>query len=128
MAKSEAPAENVNEIDLLKELAALKAEIAELKAKDTVKKAAAARRNEEKSAYWNEQVEVRLFKDSGKYKDDVTVCVNGKVWQIKRGMSVKVPRKVKMVLDRSYTQDMDTAMLMDRQEREFLQETQARGI
>lgn len=56
-----------------------------------------------------ELVEVRLFKDNGKYKDDVFVSVNGKAYQIKRGETVKVPRFVKEVLDSSISQDQYAA-------------------
>jgi hypothetical protein len=52
-----------------------------------------------------ELVEIRLFKDNDKYKDDVFVAVNGKSYLIKRGETVKVPRYVKEVLDNSTRQD-----------------------
>ena len=48
--------------------------------------------------YWNEEVEIQLFKDSGKYKDDVYVAVNGKSYLIKRGEWVDVPAGVAEVL------------------------------
>lgn len=37
-------------------------------------------------------VEIEIFKDSDRYKDDVVVALNGKVYVIKRGVRVKVPR------------------------------------
>ena len=37
-----------------------------------------------------EYVSVRLFKDSGKYKDDLLVCVNGESCLIQRGVTVQV--------------------------------------
>ena len=40
-----------------------------------------------------EYVSVRLFKDSGKYKDDLLVCVNGESCLIQRGVTVQVKRK-----------------------------------
>lgn len=113
-------------------IAALQAELAALKAQ--LAKDPPARKKqeteEEKRAhdYWNEPVEIRLFKDSGKYADDVTVCINGKVWKVQRGKNVTVPRKVKVVLDRSLDQDEATALMMDRQEREFIEETRVRHI
>lgn len=55
--------------------------------------------------YMNELVEVELFEDNGKYKDDVTVAVNGKLWVLQRGVPVKIPRFVKAVLDNSAEQD-----------------------
>ena len=39
-----------------------------------------------------EYVSVRLFKDSGKYKDDLLVCVNGESCLIQRGVTVQVKR------------------------------------
>ena len=60
-------------------------------------------------AYWNEEVEIQLFKDSGKYKDDVYVAVNGENCLIQRGIPVKVKRKHAEVLRRSLEQDNETA-------------------
>ena len=51
-----------------------------------------------------ELVEVELFLDGDKYKDDVFVGVNGRTWVIKRGVPVKVPRYVKEVLDSAMKQ------------------------
>ena len=59
----------------------------------------------ENEARMKELVDVVLFKDNGKYKDDVFVSVNGKTYQIKRGVTVRVPRFVKEVLDSSTSQD-----------------------
>lgn len=44
------------------------------------------------------KVSIRLFKGSGKYADDVTVIVNGKVFLIKRGETVEVPDYVAEIL------------------------------
>ena len=52
-----------------------------------------------------ELVEIRLFKDNGRYKDDVFVAVNGKSFLIKRGETVKVPRYIKELLDSSMRQN-----------------------
>ena len=60
----------------------------------------------------NELVEIYLFEDGDRYKDDVFVAVNGKTFQIKRGENVKVPRYVKEVLDNSMTQDKAAAKYM----------------
>jgi hypothetical protein len=43
-------------------------------------------------------VKLRLFKDKKAYKDDVFVGVNGRTWQIKRGVEVEVPECVAEVL------------------------------
>ena len=50
-------------------------------------------------AYYNEPVTFELFKDNDRYKDDVYVSVNGKRYQIKRGVKVTVPRYVKIAVD-----------------------------
>ena len=47
----------------------------------------------QENAYYNELVTVRLFKDSGKYKDDVFVAVNGVGMIVPRGVDVEIPRK-----------------------------------
>ena len=65
-------------------------------------------------------VEVELFKDTGKYKGDVTVGLNGKIWQIKRGVKVKVPREVREILDHSKYQDEQTANMISEMESEYL--------
>lgn len=52
------------------------------------------------------KVRIHLFKDSGRYNDDVTVAVNGKLYVIQRGVDVEVPESVKEVLDNSHEQDM----------------------
>ena len=61
-----------------------------------------------------ELVEVKLFKDNNKYKDDVFVQVNGENVQIKRGERVKIKRKFAEVLDNSDMQDYETSKLIER--------------
>lgn len=51
-----------------------------------------------------EPVTIRLFKDGGKYKDDVIVGLNGTIWQIQRGKEVEVPRKIAEILKESEIQ------------------------
>ena len=75
--------------------------------------------NAERDAYWNELVEVKLFKDNNKYKDDVFVSVNGENCVIKRGERVKVKRKFANVLDLSDMQDYETSQLIERKSEEF---------
>ncbi len=58
-------------------------------------------------AYYKELVPVMLIKDNNRYKEDVTVTVNGINYQIQRGVSVMVPRSVALVLERSHQQDME---------------------
>ena len=64
-------------------------------------------------------VPVKLFKDGGKYKDDVKVGLNGKIWVIKRGEVVLVPKEVKEILDHSEFQDIETAKMIDGLEAEY---------
>lgn len=68
---------------------------------------------EEEEAYYNELVEVKLFKDNNKYKDDVYVSVNGDNCLIKRGERVKIKRKFALVLDASDLQDYQTSLLIE---------------
>lgn len=75
--------------------------------------------DEERKAYWNELVEVKLFKDNNKYKDDVYVSVNGENCVIKRGQKVQIKRKFAEVLDKSDLQDYETSLLIEEKSREF---------
>ena len=70
----------------------------------------------------DELVEVLLFKDSERYKDDVFVAVNGETCQIKRGVPVKIKRKFAEVLQHSMQQDAATAQLIERESGLFRQE------
>jgi len=60
----------------------------------------------------NELVRVTLFRDNDKYKDDVLVAVNGKAWNIQRGVEVEIPRYVWLVLEASLSQDNETAKMI----------------
>jgi len=75
--------------------------------------------NEERKAYLNELVEVRLFRDNNKYKDDVYVSVNGENCVIKRGIPVKIKRKFALVLENSDVQDFETSQLIEKKSSEF---------
>ncbi len=68
---------------------------------------------------WDDLVEIRLFKDSGNYRDDVFVAVNGHNYQIQRGVTVKVPRCVAEVLNNSEIQDQRVAVMVEQLEREY---------
>lgn len=59
-------------------------------------------------------VEIELYRDNDKYKNDVTVIVNGKVYQIKRGEKVKVPKAVAEVLDNAKAQRNIATRTIDR--------------
>ena len=128
MAAKETKAESINLADVAKQveemLANAKAEAAKIvaDAKASVggelteeqKKA-----NEERKAYWNELVTVKLFRDNHKYKDDVFVAVNGENCVIQRGTEVQVKRKFKRVLDNSDLQDYETSLLIEKKSSEF---------
>ena len=64
-------------------------------------------------------VVIKLFKDNHRYKDDLVVGVNGKFWQIKRGVEVEVPDYVAEVIENSLAQQQIAAMLCDDLEHEF---------
>lgn len=69
--------------------------------------------------YLNELVSVKLFRDGGRYRDDVYVAVNGQNCVIKRGEWVKIKRKFALVLDASEIQDMKTAQMIESEEARF---------
>lgn len=50
-------------------------------------------------AYWEEKVPYEAFYDGDRYKDDISVMVNGKRFLIQRGKTVMVPRYVVHVLE-----------------------------
>ena len=62
-------------------------------------------------AYYDELVDIRLFKDNGKYADDVFVAVNGVGMIVPRGKDVKIPRKYAIALKNSEAQDSFAANL-----------------
>lgn len=110
--------EAINLADVKAQMEAMKAEmIAEAKAeaekivadaKASVggeKTAEQIKADEEEKAYLNEEVEIELFKDSGRYKDDVFVAVNGVGINVPRGKKVKVKRKYALVIENSLKQD-----------------------
>lgn len=65
-----------------------------------------ANSQENREAFYKELVPVMLLKDNSRYKDDVTVTVNGVNYQIQRGVTVMVPRCVALVLERSRRQEL----------------------
>lgn len=79
-------------------------------------------------AWLNEYVEVRLFKDNEKYKDDVYVAINGKNCVIRRGVWTRIRRKFALLLDQSEIQDLRTAELMEREEGRFVDESRRRSV
>lgn len=67
----------------------------------------------------DKKVSVRLFKDGGKYKDDVWAAVNGKSVLIKRGETVEIEEKFAEVLENSAKQDAETADLISQETANF---------
>ena len=78
-------------------------------------------------AWLNEYVEVRLFKDNEKYKDDVYVAINGKNCVIRRGVWTRIRRKFALLLDQSEIQDLRTAELMEKEATRFATESRRHG-
>lgn len=72
---------------------------------------------------WEDKVRIHLFKDDGKYNGDMFVAVNGRSFQIQRGIDVDVPRCVAEVIEQSEKQDHAASMLMEKLEREYEQAT-----
>ena len=121
-------AESINLADVSKQVEAMLAKAKEEAAKIVADAKASVsgelteeqkKANEERKAYWDEPVEVKLFKDNNKYKDDVYVSVNGDNCVIKRGQRVQIKRKFANVLDNSDMQDYETSMLIEKKSSEF---------
>lgn len=108
--------------------AALAAKVAAAPTHDVKNADDSAAKAAEEKAYYNELVSIMLFKDNDKYKDDVFVAHNGRTYQIKRGVEVKVPRKVALILERSKEQDMQTANLIQQKEAELKAKEKALNI
>lgn len=59
------------------------------------------------------------FKDDDRYKDDIVVGWNGKMYRIQRGKHVRIPREVYNILRRSMAQDAATAEMLEQRGREY---------
>lgn len=103
-------------------------EDARKKAEDGAKKKPDAAAEEHPTDPGEELVHVRLFRDNGKYKDDVFVAVNGERLQIKRGEDVYIKRKFADVLQQSDMQDTATANMIDRQSAEYSAKASSLGV
>ena len=71
-----------------------------------------------------ELVTVQLFKDNGKYKDDLYVAVNGERILIQRGVPVQIKRKFAEVIEHSQQQDQQTDALMQRMADDYVRNTE----
>ena len=72
-------------------------------------------------------VKFHAFKDDGRYKDDIFVAVNGKRYQIKRGVDVMIPESVYEVLMNSQIQDQAAYRLMEEKANDFESESKKFG-
>ncbi len=104
-------AENKTTAQMKKEIEELKAQLEQSKQIKSAKTDSSVLANE---AYMNESVTIKLFKDNGRYKDDVYVSVNDRSYLIKRGVEVSVPRFVEQALKNSLSQDEYVASLVER--------------
>lgn len=117
-----------SEIEALR--ASYEAELAALREDKNAEQKAVSEKNEkfkkflrDQEAWLNEYVEIRLFKDNERYKDDVYVAINGKNCVIRRGVWTRIRRKFALLLDQSEIQDLRTAELMEREENRFVDES-----
>ena len=93
----------------------------------------AARENMEKlrrsqEEWLNEYVEIKLFKDNDKYKDDVYVAINGKNCVIRRGEWTRIRLKFALILDQYEIQDLHTAELIAGESEKFLRASRTLGL
>ena len=78
--------------------------------------------------YMNERIPVKLFKGSGEYKKDVKAIYHGVVYQVKRGVTVMLPRAVAAIIRQSEEQNNKTEDMLDELEEEFLEKTERYNI
>ena len=97
---------------LNKEIKQLKA-LLESQAKPVAPRPAAPQSVQENEDYMHQPVTIKLFKDNGRYRDDVYVAVNDRSYLIRRGETVTVPRFIEQALKNSLTQDEYVASLVD---------------
>lgn len=116
--------------DLAEQLAALKAELEEMKHPKTISspesRATDSSDEAAEAARWmNEYIELKLFKDNDKYSGDVYAACNGRVTIIQRGVWVRVRRYISMIIDQSEIQDMLTAEMVQNKEQLYLRKQAA---
>ncbi len=73
--------------------------------------------------YYKKLVTVSLLKDNNNYKDDVTITYNGVNYQIQRGIPVRVPMFIKLILEDGFRQQMIIDSYSDKLAREFMEKT-----
>ena len=62
---------------------------------------------------WESTVKIKLFKDNDRYKDDLFVGLNGRRYNIKRGVEVELPKCVAEIIRLSEKQQRKTEALID---------------
>lgn len=102
--------------------------VAEAEAKVNPDKKTVDEATRKANARAEEYVEVELFYDGDKYKDDVFVCVNGETCLIKRGHKVKIKRKFAEVVKQSLSQDALTSQLINKEEAAHTRSAKEHGI
>lgn len=81
------------------------------------------------SEEWLQQrVEIELFADDNKYSGSVFVGVNGKTFEIQRGVPVMVPRYVAEVLKHAKDQRYQAKIKSENLSKEFERNSAERGI
>ena len=75
-----------------------------------------------------EYVSVRLFKDSGKYKDSLFLAVNGETCLIQRGVTVPAKKKFLWVIQNQMKQDASTANLIQSMSSDYEDSAKAHNV
>ncbi|MCF8012459.1 MAG: hypothetical protein K9L56_14400 [Clostridiales bacterium] len=78
-----------------------------------------AQKKKQQEDYMNEKVAFKAIYDGEKYKDDITVTVNGKNFQIQRGVRVMVPRYILNVLEDHERQQAEAANTSERYNQQY---------
>lgn len=91
--------------------------------KATVSKGVCANEN-----YMQQPVTIKLFKDNGRYRDDVYVAVNDRSYLIRRGVEVTVPRFIEQALKNSLAQDEYVASFIDGLVNDYERSTLRQGV
>ena len=74
-------------------------------------------------SYLNDYVDIRLFKDNGKYKEPLYVGINGKNCMIPRGEFVRIKRKFAFLIEQSEIQEMKAAETLQQAKDRYAQES-----
>lgn len=61
-----------------------------------------------------ETQKIKLFKDNGRYRNDVFVSVNGRSFLLQRGVELELPYAIAQVVKQSIMQDEQAAKLVSR--------------